>query len=402
MKKFIDSFIKSLKPNDKRYFIREDAPHGEGGFGIRVNPTGKKSWHMIYTFEGSRKWLCLGNYPDTSLSKAREKFRDMKETLAEGKNPGEETRAKKKERRDSWTINLLCDEFLEKYCQVNKRPRSAKEDKLNLARDVRKAWGKKKARDIRRSDVISLLDEILGRGTGVQANRTLATVRKMFAWALEREVVELNPASGISKPFKETPKDRHLSDDEIKTLWDALNSHKDVPLPVLNTLKIMLLTGNRGGELLKAKSTQLDDNWLEIPREDAKNNQPYRIYLSDFAKKIIETNGSEYLIDRKGISTLEVYTLSAWVRRKNYFGLPPWSPHDLRRTCTTKLAEMGVQPHIIDRATNHKIQGVIAKVYDQYLYSVEIKKALTEWSNKLCRIISSDQASAKKKVIPIR
>jgi len=307
--------------------------------------------------------------------------------LAEGKDPGEETRAAQKERRDAWTINRLSDEFLEKYCKVNKRLRSAKEDRLNLARDVRKAWGNKKARDIRRSDVVCLIDEIMERGAMVQANRTLATIRKMFAWALKRDIVEFNPASGLDKPFRETPKDRFLADEEIKTLWKALSAPGEIPAPVQNTLKLMLLTGNRAGELIKAKRNQLNGDWLEIPRENSKNNIPYMIYLSDFAKQFVSEINSEYLIDRSAMKNLEVYTLSAWVRRHNHFGLSPWSPHDLRRTCTTKLAELNTPPHILNRATNHKIQGVTATVYDKYRYQNEIQNALSAWSDRLQDII---------------
>ena len=113
MQKLTDSFIKSLKPKATRYFIREDAPRGEGGFGIRVMPTGAKSWQMIYTFEGQRKWLFLGTYPSLGLAQARKLFREKREILASGKNPGEVTRTSSQARREAWTIDKLCDEFHE-------------------------------------------------------------------------------------------------------------------------------------------------------------------------------------------------------------------------------------------------------------------------------------------------
>lgn len=388
MQKFIDSYIKSLKPKNKRYLVREDAPRGEGGFAIRIMPSGKKSWFMIYSYDGTRKWLFLGDYPNLSLSKAREKFRQMKILLAEGKDPGDEIRTAAKERRDALSVNTLCDEFLEKYCRTNKRPNSARQDELNLNRDIRKHWGKRKARDITRSDVISLIDDIMARGAKVQANRTLATVRKMFSWALKRDIVELNPASNLDKPYRESPRDRHLSDEEIKALWEALSTPGKVPPPIQNILKLMLLTGNRAGELVKAKREQLKEDWLEIPREDSKNDIACKIYISDFAKNFVSQNDDGYLIDRVGLKKLEVYTVSAWVRRHNHFGLSPWTPHDLRRTCITKLAELDTPPHIVERATNHKVQGVTAKVYDQFQYLSQIREALGTWSTKLQVIIA--------------
>lgn len=395
MEKFTDSYIKRMKPKDQRYLVREDAPRKEGGFCIRVMPTGNKSWQMVYTFEGTRKWLHLGDYPSLSLSKAREKFRSMKRLLAEGKDPGETTRRKNQERRDSWTVDHLCNEFLEKYSRIKKRPRSAKEDELNLKRDVRRVWAKQKARDISRGDVKTLVDEIVTRGSGIQANRTLATIRKMFAWGLELEVVEFNPASGVSKPSTETAKDRCLSNAEIVILWRELSLQEATPSAVRVALKLILLTGLRPGEVLGAKWDQVDNNWLELPGASTKNKTPHRAYLSALTLDLLGKERNGYLVKRDGIKRLEVYTLSAWVRSSNHFGLTPWTPHDLRRTCATKLAEMGTAPHIISKILNHKPVGITAQVYDMHLYSDDIRKALSKWGRNLEKLINTSEETGK-------
>lgn len=398
MKTFTDAFIKSLVPKDKPYIEREQAPRGEGGFAIRVMPTGKKSWQMVYTFEGTRKWLRLGSYPALSLSKAREKFRKMRSILAEGKDPGEATRTKARERRDAWTVDKLCDEFLEKYCQVKKRPRSAREDKLNLKRDVRPVWGKRKARDIRRGDVVALLDVIVKRGAGVQANRTLACVRKMFAWALEREVVESNPAAGISKPATESPKERNLDLAEIVTVWQNMDARQDVPKGVKQALKLVLLTGCRPGEILDARWEQLDGEWFELPSTNTKTKRPYRVYLSTLAKQIAGEPGTGLIVTKEDGSPLPVYTLSYWLRRCKHFGAEPWSSHDLRRTCATQLAKMGTAPHVTQRILHHAQTGTMGRVYDQYTYAKEIATALEAWSRKLQGLLEGKETD---KVVPL-
>lgn len=397
--KFTDQFIRGLKPEDKRYIYREDAPRGEGGFCIRVMPTGSKSWQMIYTFEGNRKWLHLGEYPGMSLSQAREEFRSKRKILAGGQDPGEVTRSKKKERRDSWTIDKLADEFLEKYAKTKKRPRSAREDELNLKRDIRPNWGKRKARDIRRGDVISLLDEIVSRGAGVQANRTLATVRKMFAWGLEREVVELNPAAGISKPAKETPKKRALSLAEIIEIWEYMHACEDIPKGVKKALKLLLLTGCRPGEVLSFKWEQLDGDWLVLPGDSTKNELPHRVYLSTLSRQIIGDSGVGLILTKDDKSPIAVYDLSYWIRRHDRFGIERWTSHDLRRTCSTRLAEMGTAPHIVDKILNHVPVGITAKVYDQYTYSDEISGALEAWGRKVNNATSKQQPT---NLIPLR
>lgn len=396
--KFSDTFIKGLKPEDRPYIVREDAPRGEGGFCLRVMKSGAKTWQMVYSFEGSRKWLSLGEYPALTLSKAREAFREKRKILAAGKDPGEVTRARQQERRDAWTVGKLADEFLEKYAKVRKRPRSAREDELNLARDVRPAWGKKKARDIRRGDVVSLLDEIVNRGSGVQANRTLATVRKMFAWGLEREVVEFNPAAGIGKPAAETPKERALSVEEVKAILQDMDGRQDVPEGVKKALKLVLLTGLRPGEVVAAKWDQLDGEWLDLPGTSTKNKRPHRAYLSTLARQVAGDPGEGLLVTKDDGSPIPVYSLSFWIRRCGHFGAASWSPHDLRRTCTTRLAEMGTAPHVIQRILNHAQTGVTGRVYDRHTYAAEISRALESWGRKLEGLLTGKQPD---NVIPI-
>lgn len=395
MKKFTDTLVSGLKPKPQRYFVREDAPRGEGGFGIRVMPTGAKSWQMIYTFEGKRKWLFLGEYPGMKLTQARAMFREKREILASGKDPGEVTRSKKQERRDSWTVNKLCDEFLEKYAKVKKRPRSAHEDELNLARDVRPAWGERKARDIRPSDVVTLLDEIVKRGAKVQANRTLATIRKMFAWALPREAAAFNPAVGVERPSEETPGERHLSLAEIKVIWSAMDKDEIAPVEIKKILKVLLLTGARPNEILGARWDQVDDGWLVRSAGEAKTKRVYRIYLSAPALKLLGKAGEGLIFTKAKGKPIPVNDLSRWVRLCNYFGIDEWEPRDLRRSCTSKLAEAGTLPHVVKRALNHTIPGITAKVYDRYTYAPEVKDAMDHWGKTVMDTVSGKNSKRK-------
>lgn len=393
MQKFTDAFVKSLKPTNTHFIVREDAPRGEGGFCIRVMKTGAKTWQMVYSFEGVRKWLSLGEYPGLSLSKAREKFREKKKILAEGKDPGELTRSKNRERRDAWTVDKLCDEFFEKYAAVKKRPRSAREDKLNLARDVQPAWGKRKACDIRRGDVVVLLDQIVARGSGVQANRTLATIRKMFAWALEREVVEFNPASGVTKPAAEVPKERALSLNEVKTVWQNMDKIDEMPVGAKKAIKLMLLTGCRPGEILGARWSQCMGSLIALPGTSTKNKKPHLVYMSTLATQIVGDEGEGYIVTKDNGDPFTVYSLSYWVRRFNFFGIAPWSPQDLRRTTATRLSEAGTPFHILQRVLNHTQTTITERVYDQHLYIEEIAIALEAWSKRIESVLQSEVES---------
>ncbi len=381
MKKFTDIMIRSLKPKPKPYVLREDAPRGEGGFALRVMPSGSKSWQMIYSFDGQRKWLSLGSYPSIGVADAREKFRQKKSILAKGLDPGQEERAKQQVRRDAMTVDKLCDQFLEKYAYVKKRPRSAKEDEHNLARDIRPQIGNRKARDIERPDIIQIIDSILARGAHIQANRTLATIRKMFAWAVERSIVPINPAAGISKPSNERAKERALSLDEICSLWTETYDPEIIPPEGAKALKLILLTGCRPGEVLNFTWENYEDGWLEIPGSATKNKNPHRVYFSEFVKEIIGDPSEGMIVSRYDGSQVPVYSLSSWIRRSNHLGLTPWTPHDLRRTCATRLAESGVNPFIVQKILNHAPQGITAQVYNQYSYAKEISSALEALGN---------------------
>lgn len=393
--KFTDSLVKGLKPKEQHYLVRETAPRGEGGFCLRVFTSGAKTWQMVYTFEGARKWLSLGEYPAVSLSRAREVFREKRKILAEGKDPGAVGRAARRERREAWTVDTLADEFLAKHCQIKKRPRSAREDELNLARDVRPTWGKTKAVDIRRGDVVALLDSIEARGARVQANRTLATIRKMFAWALEREVVPLNPATGISKPATEAPRQRALSLEEIKTIWKTMDDTANVPEGVKLALRLVLLTGARPGEILAATWEQKDGDWLELPGTATKNKKAHRVFLSQAAQELIGEDGEGLLVGEQ----IAVYSLSTWPRRYNHFGIAPWTPHDLRRTATTHLGKMGVAPHVLDRLLNHEPAGITAKHYNAHSYGPEVARALEKWGAAVEKAVTGCKTTAQ--VIPL-
>jgi integrase len=196
-------------------------------------------------------------------------------------------------------------------------------------------------------------------------------------------VVDSNPASGITKPSIEIPRERYLSNDEINLLWDALSTEGNVPEPVRTALKLIFLTGMRPGEVIGAKWDQLDGRWLELPSSSTKNNVPHRIFFSDQTLEAIGENQGGFIVPRIGIKRLEVYTLSAWIRSQSYFGLKPWTPHDLRRTCATKLADFGTDPHIISRILNHKPAGITARVYNKHRYEKQIQKALIKLGNSL-------------------
>ena len=279
-----DSKVKSLRPKKSRYIIWEE---GGTGLGVRVSPADRKSFIYMYRFDGKSRMMTLGPYPKLKLVSARLKVAQAKERLSKEIDPGQELLDAKEAVRGAHSIKALIDEYLEKWAKPRKK--SWKEDERILRKDVQPVWGRKKAETIKRRDIVLLLDEIVDRGAPIQANRTLAVIRKMFNFALSRGILEQSPCVQIPAPAKENQRDRVLSDDEIRTIWSSLDDAgmiKEIQL----VLKLQLISGQRKGEIVGAewRDINLKQGWWTIPKEKAKNNLPHRVPLSPLALKILK------------------------------------------------------------------------------------------------------------------
>jgi hypothetical protein len=193
--RFTDKTITALKPKAERYEAWEG---GRTGFGVRISPKGRKSWIYMYRFGGKARRMGLGTYPAISLASAHVKHARAKELLEKGTDPGEQQVERKRAALAAATVADLIEEYLEKWARPRKR--SAHEDERTLRKEVLPAWGSRKAKDIRRRDVITLLDEIVDRGSPIQANRTLAVIRKMFNFAISRDIVDATPVAMVRAP----------------------------------------------------------------------------------------------------------------------------------------------------------------------------------------------------------
>ena len=223
---------KEFKPLDGQTKPRDMREKTKSGFGATVFPSGKISFIYFYHFEGRKRRMTLGKYPQCKLADARKNHRDAQRVLETGKDPAFEKQKEKSATRDASTINALIEEYIEKWAKPNKR--SWESDQRCLEINIKKPWGKRKAAEITRRDVNLLLDEIKERGAPVQANRVLACIRKMFNFAIERDLLQSNPCTGI-KATKENSCDRVLTEDELRIIWLAL-SQKYNPEDLLHTL----------------------------------------------------------------------------------------------------------------------------------------------------------------------
>jgi len=399
--KFTDRQIKALKPKKERYEVWET--NGKG-FGVRVSSTGRKSFIFLYKFQGTSRRITFGNYPEMSLADAHAAHAKSRQLLEQGSDPATVEQDEKEESRRSPSVKRLVAEYIEKYAKPRKR--SWKEDERILYKDVVSRWGKRKAQDITRRDIILLLDEIVERGALIQANRTLATIRKMYSFAMGRGILESSPCVAIPAPSKENRRDRVLNETEIKTFWNKLSTAKMEKYTAL-ALKLQLITAQRKGEVAGAewKDFDLKNGWWTIPANKAKNGFPHRVPLSSLATEILKelknvTSQSQWLFPspRNGQHIAETSVDHAVRENAEYFEVDHFTPHDLRRTAASMMTASGIQRLTVAKVLNHVESGVTA-VYDRHSYDKEKQKGLRSWGRQLEAILGHKTSS---KVIPIR
>lgn len=405
-KRLTDARIRSLRAKSERYEVWDTEP----GFGLRIAPSGRKSFVYLYRFEGKPRRLTLGAYPRMSLADAREQVAIAAKKVDKDIDPGKEKVQSRKGLRDAESFEVLARQWVDRWAKPNRK--SWKEAERQLELDAIPAWGKRKAYDIKRRDVIDLIEGIVDRGSPVMANRTLQLVKQVFTFGVQRGIVDASPAVAIDKPAKETRRDRVLSDLEIKAFWNGLDRAM-MTEGVRTALKLCLVTAQRRAEVTGMRRSEIDGSWWTIPKERTKNGKAHRVPLSPLAKKLIaQADGNDYLfpsgrkrdtegkpipIEPRALTNAITKNRTRKIDETLIWDFPRFCTHDLRRSAATKMAELGTPRFDIGKVLNHSDHEITA-VYDHYAYDVEKKKALLKWSKCLEEIL---RGKMKRKVVSI-
>lgn len=394
-----DKGIKHLEPSAKRRIVWAQ---GLTGFGIRITPKGTKSFVYKYDFDGQDRWLTFGQYPKLKLAEALKKYGEALERVEAGEDPAGDNVQANRAIRKSPTVRQLADEYVEKYAKPHKR--SWEEDERILNKYVVPVLGAKKASKATRREVIDLLDDMVADGAPVQANRTLAVMRRMFNFAIDRDILRTSPCHRMKPPSPEGTKDRYLTLDEIKAVWLGVET-APVTKQTRQALRLLMLTLQRSSEILGMNKSEInlrDRTWI-IPAERAKNKRKHLVPLSDAAMEIVKArlktaaeDGYLFPGEGRGAHMRNAAISRAVARNIEHFGIPKFTPHDLRRTGSTQLAAFKVPRFDRDRVLNHT-DRTIGAVYDVYEYEEEKRAALNLWSNIVLRAAASKgKVDAKK------
>jgi integrase len=406
---FTDLMVRKLKPETKKYTRSEG-----NGFTIRVYPSGVKTWLYVYSVGNSRREMNLGNYPEVTLETARRNFDAARIKVKNSIDPLAEKEEAAEARRKAPTVGELIDEYLKKHAMANKK--SWREDERCLHKDVLPFWGDRKAAEIKKRDVVLLLERIVERGSPIMANNTLEKIRKMFNFAVERDILEFTPCYGVKKPTKQEYKDRVLTDKEIVLVWHGLDS-APMTEEMRRALKLVLVTAQRPGEVIGIHSNEIAEDWWTIPAERAKNGKTHRVFLTQTARELIGEKQGYIFESPRGGKPMDGNAVAYSVRRSlekpggqagasedagegalsGKLVMEPWTPHDLRRTAATNMSALGFPDETVDAVLNHVKKGVIA-IYNRHGYDKEKQQALEAWERRLKVILGGGTGA---KVIPL-
>lgn len=350
--------IEMLKAGD----ARKEIPDGLlPGLYLVLQTSGQRSWAVRYRGHGGRTVKhTLGRYPALDLTAARDLARAALRAVAEGRDPGQEKKQARAHQADD--IESVIDRFVERHCRRVNRPRTAQETERLLRQHVLPRWRGRRLHDITRRDVLDVLDRVVDGGAPIAANRVFSATRKLFNWAVARDIIPSSPCAGVKPPSAERSRDRVLSDEELRSVWRAA---EQVGGPFGNMVKLLMLTGQRRDEVAQMQWSEIDLSarlWT-LPRERVKSDQAHEVPLSEAAVAILaavpQVDQSPYVLTTNGRAPSSGYSKG---KRRLDALLPPempdWRLHDLRRTAATGMARLGVALPVIekcltDNPTNH-------------------------------------------------
>lgn len=386
-----DTAIKALKRKQKLYKVSD-----RDGMYVVVQPTGAIVFRYDYRLNGRRETLTLGRYgPEgLSLARARERLIDAKRAITEGRSPAQEKQHGKRRLKEAKRFG----EFGEKWFEESRMADSTKAMRRSIyERDVLPTFRNRLLTEITPDDLRMMCGKVKDRGAPATAVHVRDIVKLIFAFAILHGEKVPNPADEVGPASIATfvPKDRSLSPAEIRVMLGQLEHVPTLPTIRLG-MKLFLLTMVRKSELQDATWDEVDfENVVwSIPKERMKRSKAHNVYLSQQAVDIFVAlktcaGNSRYVLPSRydadapmSRATFNRITTAVVVRAKKE-GLPldPFTVHDLRRTGSTLLNELGFNSDWIEKCLAHEDGRSSRGVYNKAEYEHQRRHMMQEWSN---------------------
>lgn len=361
------------------------------GFGLRIREGGKRTWIAQYRAGASQRRVTLGTVETLDAEAARRAAKDVLAKVHLGQDP----QADKIEARKPKPREFTVGDAIERYLRVAEQ-RLKPSTYYGVDLHLRKHWKELHIHDLRkveRRHVAAELGKIATNSGPVGANRSRAALSSFFTWAMGDGLADANPVIGTNKATDEIARDRVLNDGELGLIWRNAGGGDYGAI-----VRLLILTGQRREEVGGMLWSELDlaaGVW-RIGAARTKNARLHDVPLSAAAvstlKGLTPREGRDRVFGAgdgsfsgwsKGKSALDSRVTKALRQTDEAAKLTPWRLHDLRRTCATRMADLGVLPHVIEAVLNH-VSGSragVAGVYNRSTYAAEKKAALTLWGD---------------------
>ena len=358
------------------------------GLGLRIYPSGRKSFVLSYRIAGRKRLMTLGNYGTLTLEQARKLAKKHLVEIIDQKDPLQQ----KQSAAHTKTIKALCETYMERHATVHKK--SWKDDERRINKYILPKWANLKVNSIKRADVAALHSKI-GIKHKYEANRLLVLLSKIFQLAKRWGVLpeeSYNPAREIDH-FKEIKRDRWVTPEELPKLAEAIDKEKN--LQARYAIWLYLLIGARKSELLKAKWDDIDWGRKELRLPITKSGKTHYLPLSTAALEVIkkipilENNPYIFTGNKEGKHLVNID--KAWRRIRKHAQIEDVRLHDLRRTVGSWLAQSGNSLHLIGRILNHSNTATTA-IYARFGQDT-LREALENHGKKLMGIADKKEGA---------
>jgi integrase len=382
------NIAKVVVPPGKTEIIQfdDDVP----GFGLRIRVGGSATWIFQYRQGNKQRRLSLGSAAAIPAQNARTRATELHARVRLGEDPA----GQKIESRTRAVETL--GSILRPFLLVKKaalKPRSYEQVERHLLMHAKRLHGLQTTAIDRRT-VAALLTELAANNGAGLANSVRASLSAFFSWAMREGLADSNPIIGTNKAVTKGARDRVLTDDELRLIWNALpdSDYGDI-------MRLLALTGQRREEIgsLRWREIDFDKAVIALPAERTKNGRPHDVALSPAALAILKARphrvGRDLVFGTgaNGYLGWSNYKLLLDARIATKGTVSPWRLHDLRRTVSTQMHDaLGIPPHIVEAVLNH-ISGHragVAGTYNRALYAKDKAVALARWAEHLGAIVS--------------